>query len=154
MVSCVAIDRVTGSNCSTQLKCFPQVNLKREKLEISPVYSTALIHDDHKVGYIRLASFSQKAAADLRRHVRKLEAGTNHAPSVICSHSLHHISKLFGKKKQQEANIFMALRPRSKPPLCKVQLQTLCHIGNHCMWTCFEQRKRIHADPVRRPLIE
>lgn len=52
---------------------YRQVNLKREKLELSPVYSTALLHDDHKVGYIRLSSFSQKAAADMRRHINKLE---------------------------------------------------------------------------------
>ena len=50
-----------------------QVNLKRERLELSPVYSTALMHDDHKVGYIRLTSFSQKAAADMKRHISKLE---------------------------------------------------------------------------------
>lgn len=47
--------------------------MKREKLELSPVYSTALTHDDHKLGYIKLASFSQKAAADMRRHINKLE---------------------------------------------------------------------------------
>jgi len=50
-----------------------QVKLKRERLELSPVYSTALMHDDHKVGYVRLSSFSQKAASDMRRHISKLE---------------------------------------------------------------------------------
>ena len=50
--------------------------LKREKLELSPVYSTALTHDDHKVGYVRLSSFSQKAASDMRRHIKKLEVPT------------------------------------------------------------------------------
>lgn len=50
-----------------------QVKLQRERLELSPVFSTALKHEDHQVGYIRLASFSQKAAGDLKRHVDKLE---------------------------------------------------------------------------------
>ena len=30
-------------------------------------------HDGHKVGYIRLASFSQKAANDMRRAIDRLE---------------------------------------------------------------------------------
>ena len=50
------------------------MNLKREKLELSPVFSTALVHENHKLGYIKLTSFSQKAAADMRRHINKLEA--------------------------------------------------------------------------------
>ncbi len=64
-----------------------QVNLKREKLELSPVYSTALQHDNHKVGYIRLASFSQKAASDMRRHINKLEVLPPHPlPSHLHNH--------------------------------------------------------------------
>lgn len=47
--------------------------MTREKLELSSVYSTALTHDDHKVGYLRLTNFSQKAAADMKRHLTKLE---------------------------------------------------------------------------------
>ncbi len=61
-----------------------QVNLKRERLELSPVYSTALVHDDHKLGYIRLTSFSQKAAADMRRHINKLEASSCLIPLSRC----------------------------------------------------------------------
>lgn len=61
------------------------MNLKREKLELSPVYSTALSHDDHKVGYIKLTSFSQKAAADMRRHINKLEV---HFADLLDSESI------------------------------------------------------------------
>lgn len=50
-----------------------QVKLKRERLELSSVYSSAIRHDDHTLGYIRLTSFSQKAAADVRRHLQQLE---------------------------------------------------------------------------------
>ena len=50
-----------------------QVNLKRERLELSPVYSTAMDHDGHKLGYIRLVNFSQKAAFDMRRAIDDLQ---------------------------------------------------------------------------------
>ena len=55
------------------------MNLKREKLELSPVYSTAVDHDGHKLGYIRLVNFGQHAALDMQRAVQKLQAG-----SCIC----------------------------------------------------------------------
>ena len=51
-----------------------QVNLKREKLELSPVYSTAVDHDGHKLGYIRLVNFGQHAALDMQHAVQKLQA--------------------------------------------------------------------------------
>ncbi|CAL5229708.1 g13081 [Coccomyxa viridis] len=50
-----------------------QVNLKREKLELSPVYSTAVDHDGHKLGYIRLVNFGQHAALDMQHAVQKLQ---------------------------------------------------------------------------------
>ena len=49
------------------------MNLKREKLELSPVYSTAMEHDGHKLGYIRLVNFSQKAAYDMQRAIDDLQ---------------------------------------------------------------------------------
>ncbi|KAK9811756.1 hypothetical protein WJX72_009554 [[Myrmecia] bisecta] len=51
-----------------------QVQLQREKLELSPVYSTAMNHGGHKLGYIRLVNFSQKAAHDMQRAISDLEA--------------------------------------------------------------------------------
>ncbi len=50
-----------------------QVNLMREKLELTPVYSTAMEHDGHTVGYIRLVSFSQKAAVDTQHAIASLQ---------------------------------------------------------------------------------
>ena len=52
-----------------------QVNLKREKLELSPVYSTAMSHEGHKLGYIRLVNFSQKAALDMQHAIDNLQVG-------------------------------------------------------------------------------
>lgn len=52
------------------------MNLKREKLELSPVYSTAVDHDGHKLGYIRLVNFGQHAALDMQHAVQKLQACT------------------------------------------------------------------------------
>jgi hypothetical protein len=52
---------------------FKQVNLRREKLELSPVFATTVLHDGHRLGYIRLASFSQKAAQDTRKAILRLE---------------------------------------------------------------------------------
>jgi hypothetical protein len=53
-----------------------QVRLLREKLELSPVYSTAMVHDGHKLGYIRLVNFSQHAATDMEKAVTQLEVRT------------------------------------------------------------------------------
>ena len=53
-----------------------QVNLKREKLELTPVYSTAMEHEGHKLGYIRLVNFSQKAALDMQHAIDNLQVGS------------------------------------------------------------------------------
>ena len=50
-----------------------QMVLQRERLDLSPVFSTAMQHEGHRLGYIRLASFSQKAASDMRRAIDRLE---------------------------------------------------------------------------------
>lgn len=60
-----------------------QVKLQREKLELSPVYSTAMNHDGHKLGYIRLVNFSQHAAADMEKAVASLEVCPQNAPTVF-----------------------------------------------------------------------
>lgn len=49
-----------------------QVNLRREKLEITPCYYTAMDFDDHKFGYIRLVNFSQKAAIEMEHAIASL----------------------------------------------------------------------------------
>ncbi|KAL2633013.1 hypothetical protein R1flu_004492 [Riccia fluitans] len=56
-----------------------QVKIKRETISLSPVYSTVLAHpalDGHeeKTGYIRLTTFSQNAASDMERAIKKLES--------------------------------------------------------------------------------
>lgn len=51
-----------------------QVNLKREKLDVNPVFSTAMLDDEgNKLGYIRLVNFSQKAAQEVERSMRRFE---------------------------------------------------------------------------------
>ena len=65
------------SPCSLSLRQvqvrYKQVDLKREKLEMSPVYSTAFEHDGHTLGYIRLVNFSQHAATDMRKAITRLQ---------------------------------------------------------------------------------
>lgn len=51
-----------------------QVSLKRERLELSPVYATAVAHGGHKLGYIRLVNFGAHAAADMEKAMDRLEA--------------------------------------------------------------------------------
>lgn len=46
----------------------------REKLELTPVFSTVMEHDGHTFGYIRLVSFSQKAAVDVQHAIASLQA--------------------------------------------------------------------------------
>ena len=82
-----------------------QVNLKREKLELSPVYSTAVDHDGHKLGYIRLVNFGQHAALDMQHAVQKLQAC-----SLSCGLAL-----------QQG-------RPCSSVPACKPACLSLSHM--------------------------
>ena len=50
-----------------------QVQLQRERLELSPVFSTAMQHGDHATGYIRLVNFSQKAAPEMRHAITELQ---------------------------------------------------------------------------------
>lgn len=51
-----------------------QVNLRREKLDVNPVFSTAMLDDEgHRLGYIRLVNFSQKAAQEMERSMRRFE---------------------------------------------------------------------------------
>jgi hypothetical protein len=51
-----------------------QVSLKRERLELSPVYATAVAHGGHTLGYIRLVNFGAHAAADMEKAMDRLEA--------------------------------------------------------------------------------
>ena len=50
-----------------------KVQLLREKLELNPVFSTAMRHGDHMTGYIRLINFSQKAAPEMRHAIAELQ---------------------------------------------------------------------------------
>ena len=65
-----------------------QVNLMRERLELTPVYSTTMQHDGHTFGYIRLVSFSQKAAVDVQHAIASLQVCPCLRPS------LHHYCQL------------------------------------------------------------
>jgi C-terminal peptidase prc len=47
--------------------------MRREKLELSPVYTSLLPYHTHLLGYIRLANFSQRAAADMRTAIVNLQ---------------------------------------------------------------------------------
>lgn len=49
------------------------MQLQREKLELSPVFSTAMHHGDHTTGYIRLVNFSQKAAPEMHHAIADLQ---------------------------------------------------------------------------------
>lgn len=56
-----------------------ELELRRESIAFSPVYATLLPHSEAdgtqtSTGYIRLATFSQNAAEDMQRAIRKLEA--------------------------------------------------------------------------------
>jgi hypothetical protein len=71
--------------------CDVQVNLKREKLDVNPVFSTAMLDDDgHKLGYIRLVNFSQKAPQEVERSMKRLEVGPHWALpiAVFASHEI------------------------------------------------------------------
>lgn len=55
-----------------------EVNLLRENIKLSPVFTTVLAHsapDGHilKTGYLRLTTFSQNAAADMEKAISELE---------------------------------------------------------------------------------
>lgn len=70
-----------------------QVSLRRERLELSPVYATTVEHGGHTLGYIRLVNFGAHAAADMEKAMDRLEARARslHAPcsSESCSPARH-----------------------------------------------------------------
>mmetsp|Transcript_390 Transcript_390/g.1154 ORF Transcript_390/g.1154 Transcript_390/m.1154 type:complete len:257 (+) Transcript_390:1221-1991(+) len=57
---------------------FRQVTLKRERLEVNPVFTTAFKHDSERgpatSGYIRLTNFNGHAASDVQRAIIDLQA--------------------------------------------------------------------------------
>lgn len=52
---------------------YKEINLKREVVELSPVYSQTIADGDHTFGYIRLSNFSSKAANDISKAIEELE---------------------------------------------------------------------------------
>ncbi len=50
-----------------------QFRLRRERVELSPVFATAMHYDDHNFGYVRLVNFSQHAAADMEKAINQLK---------------------------------------------------------------------------------
>ncbi len=65
-----------------------QVRLQRERLELSPVYATTVVHDEHRLGYIRLVNFSQHAAADMQRALSQLQVRPRMMISLhACAHA-------------------------------------------------------------------
>lgn len=55
---------------AVELKKF---RLRRERVELSPVFATAMHFDDHNFGYVRLVNFSQKAAAEMEKAIAQLK---------------------------------------------------------------------------------
>jgi C-terminal peptidase prc len=51
---------------------YKHFRLRREKVELSPVFATTLTRDDHAFGYVRLTQFGQHAAADMRAAIAQL----------------------------------------------------------------------------------
>lgn len=47
--------------------------LLRAKLEFSPIFATPMQYDGHTFGYVRLVSFSQRAAADMQKAIAQLQ---------------------------------------------------------------------------------
>ena len=56
---------------------FQDITIKRARVNLSPVYSTALKRDQglSDVGYIRLTQFSNNSAEDMRTAIMDLEVG-------------------------------------------------------------------------------
>lgn len=69
-----AIPGVAGirdsEDARVELKRF---KLRRERVELSPVFATTLHYDDHSFGYVRLVNFSQHAAHDMQNAVAQLK---------------------------------------------------------------------------------
>jgi carboxyl-terminal processing protease len=49
-----------------------QFKLRRERVELSPVFATTVNYDDHPFGYVRLVNFSQHAAHDMEKAISQL----------------------------------------------------------------------------------
>lgn len=47
--------------------------MRRERVNLSPIFATAMHYDDHTYGYVRLVSFSQKAANEMKKAVSQLK---------------------------------------------------------------------------------
>lgn len=47
--------------------------LRRERVELSPIFATIMHYDDHAFGYVRLVNFSQHAAADMAQAIAQLK---------------------------------------------------------------------------------
>lgn len=58
------------ADVGVELKRF---RLRRERVELSPVFATAMHYDDHNFGYVRLVNFSQHAAADMAKAITQLK---------------------------------------------------------------------------------
>ena len=58
------------ADVGVELKRF---RLQRERVELSPVFATAMHYDDHNFGYVRLVNFSQHAATDMQKAIRQLK---------------------------------------------------------------------------------
>ncbi|CAD7698236.1 unnamed protein product [Ostreobium quekettii] len=52
---------------------FKELKIKRDVVELTPVYATAVKVDDATVGYIKLASLSSKAAEDTSKAINELK---------------------------------------------------------------------------------
>ena len=98
---------------------YKQVSLKREKLEMSPVYSTAFEHAGHTLGYIRLVNFSQHAAADMRKAITRLQVRRRR------DHTMRHL--ILSTRLIPNAQLHRLLTSRSSE---NVRMQ----LG--CQWIC------------------
>ena len=80
-----------GCNRSLSAVKWLQVSMRREKLEFSPVFARNIPHWDpttkqqHNLGYIRLANFSQKAAHDMDAAIHELQVGRVVRLTLQCS---------------------------------------------------------------------
>jgi carboxyl-terminal processing protease len=68
---------VTGTNVSLMIQTAEnaprEVILIRQKIELNPVTAALHIENGHKIGYLRLAQFSAKAAEELGENITKLK---------------------------------------------------------------------------------
>lgn len=64
---------VPGARLEPEQLEFKRFRLRRERVELSPVFATAVHYDDHAFGYVRLVNFSQHAAEEMQRAVAQLQ---------------------------------------------------------------------------------